>query len=201
MMPLTPQLLVTAATALAAWEYHRKITDAGDERIVSDIMRTEASLRFVHFAGFWAQFAPHVPCSSWPLPRVGSIEELAEFAEHHSGIAPSPLAGDVFLLASADRERHVLAGIIAAVESVKRMLNDCPAFVCTTIEGELGAADTRQGARVTNVRLVRRRLSPAFGDCFIRWCELAAKPSAALFDDEAPHDIAGFDRARWEKAA
>ena len=201
MLPLAPQLVVTAATVLAAWEHHRNVEVAEDDRPAADRVQSDASLRFVHFTGFWAQFAHHVPCSSWPLPRCKSIEDLAEFAEHHSGLAASPLAGDVFLLASADGERHVRAGIVAAVESVKTLPTGCPAFVCTTIEGELGAADTREGARVTSVRLVRRRLSPAFGDYFIRWCELLASSSRVVVKHETPADLIALQRDRLEKAA
>jgi hypothetical protein len=200
MLPLTPRLLVSTATAFASCEYQRTPPDADDDRASANAKRRHATLRFVHFAGFWSHFALDRGCSSWPLPQSAGFDELTRFARRHEGLAASPALGDVFLLSSAKGDRHVLAGIVAVVETVTTMLNGARAYVCTTIEGELGT--TRPGAaapRVT-VRLVRRRLSPAFGDCFIRWCDLRAHASPASLEYRVPGKLVRPSRGRRKAA-
>jgi hypothetical protein len=202
MLPLTPHFLVLTATAYASCKYQQSAEDAEQDRANADAARGDASLRFVHFAGFWSHFTHLGRCSSWPLPASDHIEEFVEVAEQFNGIAPTPLAGDVFLLASPDAARHVRAGIVAAVETTRTMLNGCLAFVCTTIEGELGApAADNAPSRLENVRLVRRRLSPAVGDCFIRWCGLGAHALPATFEYQVPKNMLSLDRAGRERAA
>jgi len=189
MLPLTPQLLVSTATAFAACRVIRQIQQA-DDRTAAETIRDDASLRFVHFAGFWSHFTHHSSCSSWPLPLSPSIEELAEFAEERRGLTPTPRAGDVFLLASPKSGRHVLAGIVAAVETVRTLLNGGPGFICTTIEGEVDVLDVGDvPPSLRMVRLVRRRLSPALGDCFIRWSELAAYSVPAAVENQIPEKL------------
>jgi hypothetical protein len=202
MLPLTPRLLVSTATALATWERLRRPEDAENDRAKADADRALASLRFVHFAGFWSHFSHEIGCSSWPLPRSERIEELAEFAEQRRGLAPKPLAGDVFLLASFKADRHVLGGIVARVEVMKTTLNGNPAFVCITIEGATGRAGTADDSRgLTSVRVVRRRLSPAFGDCFLRWSDLESRISRAEVEYKVPSDLITLDRAHRRRAA
>jgi hypothetical protein len=199
MLPLTPHFLVLTATAYASCKYQQSAEDAEQDRANADAARGDASLRFVHFAGFWSHFTHLGRCSSWPLPASDHIEEFVEVAEQFNGIAPTPLAGDVFLLASPDAARHVRAGIVAAVETTRTMLNGCLAFVCTTIEGELGA--DHSVSRVPAARLVRRRLSLAFGDCFVRWWGLAAQTSPAVVEYKVPKNLITLDRVRRRRAA
>lgn len=94
MLPPTPQLLVSTATTLAAREFHRKAPRVEDRHARADQTRGDATLRFVHFAGFWSHFAPESQCSSWPLPRVERIEELAGLVERHRGLESIRAAGD-----------------------------------------------------------------------------------------------------------
>lgn len=195
MLRQMPHLLLSTATALASWELHRNAQDPDCDRSITEPARSEASLAFVHFAGFWSHFAPDIGCSSWPLPECQRIEDMVEFAEDQGGIVARPLAGDVFLLASSRGDRHVLAGVISVVEQVTSTLNGGLTFVCTTIEGELGAADGGDAAScVPTARVVRRRLSPAFGDCFIRWCDLDARTSRPVVDYMEPKNIVTVDR-------
>src|SRR5690242_1890792 len=106
MLPLKPQLLVSTATALAAWYGQGEPQDTDDaDRATADARRPGASLRFVHFAGFWSHFGRETRGSSWPLPRFERLEELQEFAEEHHGLEAIPAAGDVFLLASFEASR------------------------------------------------------------------------------------------------
>jgi hypothetical protein len=41
---------------------------------------------------------------------------------------------------------------------------------------------------------VRRRLSPALGDCFIRWCDLAARTSRPTVEYMEPKNLVTVDR-------
>jgi hypothetical protein len=185
MLPLMPQLLVSTATALASWERHRNATNPDGDRASDSTTRGDASLRFVHFAGFWSHLAHDIGCSSWPVPQCTHIEDLVEFAEDHGALAANPLAGDVFLLGSVDANRHVLAGFVAVVERVLVMMNGTLTFVCITIEGEVFPSNAGEGdPRILTARLARRRLSPIFGDCFIRWCDLPPRTSRAIVEYE-----------------
>ena len=201
MLSLKPELLVSTATALVSWEYQRKALEAEHDRNSADAKRAEASLRFVHFAGFWSHYGHENHHSSWPLHRSEHIAELTDFAEQHRGRWLTPAAGDVFLLASIRADRHVRAGIIAVVESMGMLLDGCPDFICTTIEGELGAARTDLAAPRVTARFVRRRLSPGFGDAFIRWCDLAPEASPAAVEYEVPRNLVILDRTVRRRAA
>jgi hypothetical protein len=199
MLPLKPELLVSTATALASWEYQRNTKDAELDRASADAKRGDATLRFVQFLGFWSHFAHDSHCSSWPLPHSNRITELVNFAMEHNGLGLEPVAGDIFLLSSFRRCRHVRAGIVVVVETVGTMLDGSADFVCTTIEGELGA--DHSVSRVPAARLVRRRLSLAFGDCFVRWWGLAAQTSPAVVEYKVPKNLITLDRVRRRRAA
>ena len=196
MLSLEPKLSVSTATALAAWYGHRESQDVGDDRSTPNTKHTAASLRFVHFAGFWSHFAPDSQCSSWPLPLFDDIDGLAGFAEHHGTLEATPAMGDVFLLGSFGADRHVLAGIVASVESSGTLLNGSPEFVCTTIEGEAAGEDGDNAENphlvFVTARLVRRRLSGGLGDLFIRWCRLSPLELAGSVEYEAPKDVVRF---------
>jgi hypothetical protein len=205
MPPLKSHVVASTATALASWEHQQIPKDVEDDRASVDMTRVGASLRFVHFAGFWSHFDIDDRASSWPLPPSEQMEQLAEFAAQHGVIASSPAIGDVFLLASLDGQRYIRAGIIATVEAVTATLNDGLEFVCNTIEGEfdgeLGeAVEGDVALDAITARFVRRRLSPALGDCFIRWCDLAAQESPATVDHELPDNVISLDRARASRA-
>jgi hypothetical protein len=201
MLPLKPEPLVATAIALASWEYQRN-TDVEHDRASADAKRRDASLRFVHFAGFWSHYDPESRLSSWPLSRSIGITDLAGYVEQHHRLESRPAKGDVFLLANYDGTRHVRAGIIAAVEEERTMLNDTLEFVCTTIEGELAPLDAGMAAlHVPAARLVRRRLSPAFGDCFIRWCDLPPQAWPAALEYRMPGNLVILERRSRRRAA
>ena len=196
MLLLMPRLLVSSGTTLASCEFEGKPVEADDDRALTSVARRDASLRFVQFTGFWSHYALDRGCSSWPIPESKRMDQLPRFAREGQALSPSPALGDIFLLGSAQGNRHVLAGIVAVVETVTTMLNDVVAYVCTTIEGELAPARPGASAPRVSVRLVRRRLSPAFGDCFIRWCELPALASPVAIAFGEPEKLIRARRAR-----
>jgi hypothetical protein len=213
MLPLTPWLLVSNAMTLSAFEHSGRRKDADGGRPSATARGREASLGFVHYVGFWSHFSPSSGCSSWSLPLSVPLDGLTRFVREKSVLAPRPQAGDVFLLGSADGRRYARAGIITNVEKVTRLLNDAPAFVCMTVEGELDAKGGDASAPRITARQVRRQLSPAYGDCFIRWSDLVTEASPALVDYRVPKhlisrredtrakDRRGSDRTRRRKAA
>jgi hypothetical protein len=201
-MPLKSELLVSTATALASWEYQRKTSEAEEDRVLADAKRGDASLRFVHFAGLWSQFDYGSRSSSWPLTPSLRLTELADFVEQHHRFESTPAAGDVFLLASFRGHRHVRAGIVAVVETVSVMLDGSPEFICITIEGELDAGRAASAVlQGHNARLVRRRLSPAFGDSFFRWCDLPSQAWPATLDYQVPKNLVTLDLTPRRRAA
>jgi hypothetical protein len=202
MLPLKPQFLVSAATALAAWNGQREPQDAEDDRATTDASRTVASVRFVHFAGFWSHFTPETNCSSWPFTGAEGIEGLADLAEQHGGLESTPAPGDVFLLASFG-DRHVRAGVVVTLEMASTMLDGSLDFVCITIEGEVAIEGSESAENADPVfitaRLVRRRLSPGLGDRFIRWCRLSPLELPASVEYESAEDVVQFHRPRRSK--
>jgi hypothetical protein len=189
MLPLTPWLLVSNAMTLSAFEHRGRRKDADGGRPSATARGREASLGFVHYVGFWSHFSPSSGCSSWSLPLSVPLDGLTRFVREKSVLAPRPQAGDVFLLGSADGSRHAGAGIITNVEKVTTLLNGATAFVCTTVEGELYTTGRDASAPRLTACQVRRQLSPAYGDCFIRWCDLAAKACPALTDYRVPKHL------------
>lgn len=201
MLPLKPELLASTATALAAWYGQQEPQHTDEDRATPKARQATASLRFVHFAGFWSHFAPHSSCSSWPLPAAEGLEELAQIAEQQGAMEPAPVVGDVFLLASYDARRLVLAGIVANVELETEMLDGSRQFICHTIEGEL-APDVDEDALppVVSARLVRRNLSTGLGDHFIRWCRFAPEATPAVIENEVAKDLVRVERVRLPKS-
>ena len=189
MLPLTPWLLVSNAITVTTFERGRKRKGVEEIRPAADAGRRAASLSFVNYLGFWSHFAPSSGCSSWPLPLSLAFDELSGFAKEKSALVKRPQPGDIYLLGSPDARSQVLAGIITVVEQVTTLLNDAPVFVCMTVEGELEAKKRKAAARQISARQVRRRLSPFYGDCFIRWCDLEEEMSPATIDLRVPEDI------------
>lgn len=190
-----PLLLTSSANVLAAQEYPRIEQEGPNERESTDAASADASLGFVHFVGFWSHFEPDSRRSTWPLPPSKRVHELADFATCHGTLASSPLAGDVFLLGSPAADRQVLAGIVMAVESMRALLDGGSAFVCQTIEGRLGLDGMGDAApTVVNARIVRRQLSVAYGDRFIRWCDLPRQASEVPVEYFVPENLVFADQ-------
>ena len=202
MLPFKPEPLVATGIALASWEHERNTPDVEYDRTSADAKRCDASLRFVHFTGFWSYYDPGSRLSSWPLTRSIGITDLADYVEQHHRLESRPAAGDVFLLAKYDGTRHVRAGIVAAVQEVRTMMDDSLEFVCITIEGELGPFGAGRAAlHVPAARLVRRRLSPSFGDSFIRWCDLPPQAWPAALEYGWPGNLVTLERDSRRRAA
>lgn len=200
MLLLEPKPLVATARALASWENQRN-TDVEHDRASPDAKRADASLRFVHFAGFWAFYDDESHLSSWPLRQSIGITELADHLERHHPLESRPAKGDVFLLANFRGDRYVRAGIVAAVEEERTMLDDSLEFVCLTIEGEFGPVGAGTAALDLHARLVRRRLSPSFGDRFIRWCNLPPQARPAALEYRIPSNLVTLGRRSRRRVA
>lgn len=202
MPPLKPEPVVATGIALASWVYQRNTHDVEHDRASADAKRCDASLRFVHFTGFWSLYNYETGLSSWPLSRSTGITGLADHVEKHHRLESRPAVGDVFLLANFRGDSHVRAGIVAAVDEVRTMMDDSLEFVCTTIEGEFGPDGVGTAApHAPAARLVRRRLSAAFGDTFIRWCDLPPQAWPAALEYRVPGNLVTLERHSRRKAA
>ena len=202
MLPLKPEPLVATGTALASWECQRNAQDVEQDRASADAKCRDASLWFVHFAGFLSYYDHKSRLSSWPLTRSTGVTGLADYIEQHYRLESRPSAGDVFLLANFRGDQHVRAGIVAAVQEVRTMMDDSLEFVCITIEGELGPLGAGTAAlHAPAARLVRRRLSPSFGDSFIRWCNLPPQAWPAPPEYRIPENLVMLERDSRRKAA
>lgn len=201
MQLLKPEPLVATGTTLASWEYQRGTQPPEYDRVSAN-SRAEASLRFVQFLGFWSYYDHASGFSCWPLTHSTGITGLADYVEQHHRLESRPASGDVFLLANFRGDRHVRAGIVAAVQEVRMLLGDMLEFVCTTIEGELGPIGAGTAAlHAPGARLVRRRLSGVFGDRFIRWCDLPAQAWPPALEYGVPANLVTLGRDPRRKAS
>ena len=163
MIPLTPQLFITAATAYAAAFPGVGEADRRDDMCpptsppLDDAATT--CLDFIHRAGYVSHYDHRVKRSSWPLPPMNHLAELVAFAAERDVFAARPKAGDIYLLWSPQLKRFESAGVIAFVDDVRCLVNGARAFDCETVGPADGLAQ-------------RRRLSLANGDRFIRWTAL-----------------------------
>jgi hypothetical protein len=86
-----------------------------------------------------------------------------------------PAEGDVFLLYSPKLRRFAHTGVVVSVDQCIGSARDA-VYVCTTLEGNTNEDGSREG-RMTLRKT--RRFSPANGDQFIHWPDVAARTQAA----------------------
>jgi hypothetical protein len=134
------------------------------------------SAAFVHHVGYWAHFDFAGSHSSWPLPATNDPRELYAFAEERAILADEPEQGDVFLLLSPVQKQLGRAGIIIEVEEVPCSPRRLPTWECLTVEGETTEFGASTGP---GIFVLRRQLSPARRDRFLRWTALDARGAAA----------------------
>jgi hypothetical protein len=189
MIPLTPSLLVAAATAFVG------LGEDGDDnrgQMVELFLREVRQppgqpwcAAFVHHVGYWSHYDHTALRSTWPLPATASCFELGEFARERGWLLEQPALGDVFLLRSKELKRFAHTGVVVELVqsygSVAEASYVCTtvaeaSYVCTTIEGNTNADGSRNGN--TTLRKTRR-FSIANGDRFIRWVGADSRDKAA----------------------
>ena len=126
---------------------------------------------FVQHIGYCSQYDHDVRVSTWPVPPAASADDLWLTGVELDLLREEPEPGDVFLVWSPGYGRFVRTGIVASVVE-RRVDSDARAYYeCVTLEGDL---NERADGRGTLMRCVRRCLSAAAGDCFMRWADVAA---------------------------
>jgi hypothetical protein len=176
MVPPSPSLIVAAAGALIGagvepGASRGRLLDIMLARVgARDSDRGPWSAAFVHHVGYWAHYDFRGRSSSWPLPMTDDPRALEEFARERGICAEVPVSGDVFLHWSPAQKRRTRMGLIVNVgDRLIYPATGRPYHVCTTIEGETSDHGAPEGL---GIHVVRRNLSAAAGDRFIRWTSL-----------------------------
>jgi hypothetical protein len=191
MESLSAAALVGVAYAFVGFR-EEKATDAGGgrgqmvERFVRemrDAALNEWSAAFVYHCGYWAHYDWRLGRSAWPLPAAGP-SDLAEFAAEADAMRDEPQLGDVFVQYSAVRGEFVRAGIVLAATGTRQTYTVSERTIgksymdCEVIEANSTLTGRLDGPAVVRVR---RPLSLARGDRFIRWTALAAAAAVREF--------------------
>ena len=135
------------------------------------------SIAFVQHAGYTGHFCPVGRSSSWPLPRTGRAQRLADFAKEHGVLSDgAPSIGEIFLTWSPARCIFIRGGIVLEAGERRTYLSGTAYHPCVTIEGDTDSAGMPRGH---GVYLVRRNLSVDQGDRMVRWFDLAPRSRVA----------------------
>jgi hypothetical protein len=182
MIRLSPYLLIATASALLRLGAHpedhapggpidqlRTALPLDDEPEGVEPVGAPWDVPLVLHCGYWSHFDHRSERSAWPVAAVRTSPELAAFGAQHGVIHDSPEDGDIFLQYGPRQRRFVHAGIVVSVVAHGRSSRSTPYFDVVTIEGDTDQSG-RLGGGVT--LRVKRRLSPAAGDRFLRWTEL-----------------------------
>jgi hypothetical protein len=130
------------------------------------------SIAFVQYAGYAGHFCPVMRASSWPLPRTGNAQRLAEFATEVGVLSEGePHAGEIFLTWSPARRIFIRGGIVLDAGEPRAYPSGTAYHPCLTIEGDTDSAGMPRGH---GVYLVRRNVSVDQGDRMVRWFDLDA---------------------------
>ena len=180
MIPLTPSLLVAAATALVG------TGEEGGENRAPMVERFPREVQlepgypwcaaFVYHVGKWSHYDHYRKASSWPLPATASCKELAQFAMRNGVLSEIPMEGSVFLLATHATHEFHHTGVVATVDDQYATRDGDRIFVCTTIEGNTNDDGSNEG-RETLIK--QRTFSMQRGDRFIAWMDLDRPGSIA----------------------
>jgi hypothetical protein len=176
MLRLSPVLLIATAGAFVG--LGALPGDHGPGGFVRQIHAVHASdptsraswdVPLIQHCGYWSHFDHRYEQSAWPMAGASTTEELAAFGKERRVLREEPAEGDIFLQYAPARGSFVHAGIVVAVLKSGRYDESTPYFDVATIEGDTDASGEIGGGVAMRVK---RRLSPASGDRFLRWAEL-----------------------------
>jgi hypothetical protein len=156
MIPLTPALLLAAASALV-----------DDDPTIPSHIFTPTS--FIHHAGYCSHWDHRGDVSSWPLPRLEDCTALATFAAQRRVLTSTCSPGDIFVAWSPALDRFVTAGIVCTIRDVARPPLRSEGLTLRCLVIECAAAP-----EASIVRRRVRRLCTRAGDRFIHWPDLDA---------------------------
>ena len=176
MFRLSPQLLIATTRALAGMRVTGE-QDLGDatladplvERTWHDQRPPSWDARFIQQCGYWSHYDHRSRSSTWPIPVDLTTPELGFFGLAHNVLYDTPEPGDIFLMWGPQRELFIHSGVVVDVLATHLVLGRKPSFDVYTIEGDTDDYGRLAGGQT---KRVRRRLSAALGDRFLRWAEL-----------------------------
>ena len=180
MFRLSPQLLIATTRALAGLGVTEEDFGEADDgaqhqgRVLGIVQddRSSWDARFVQQCGYWSHYNHRSRSSMWPIPVDLTTPELALFGLAHGVLHDTPEPGDVFLMWGPSRDMFVHAGVVVDVLATYPEPGRKRSFDVYAIEGDTDEYGRLRGGRAMRVR---RRLSAARGDRFLRWAELVSE--------------------------
>ena len=177
MIPLTPRLLIAAATSFDGLrEENGNNRGLMVERFLAGVGQAAGQpwcAAFVYHVGFWSHYDHAGRRSSWPLPATASCWVLGDFANKRQVLMDEPMEGDVFLVWKPSIARFAHTGIVARVRATGKSPAGNVWFDCDTIEGNSNEEGDRDAnAVVRRVRRFQQHLGGGRGDRFVRWVDL-----------------------------
>ena len=160
LVPLSPALLIACACGRLSGRLADPVVTCeaslGDGPLSVPSTGEVESIRFINSVGFWALYDPITNISSWPFPRVPSVDALAAHGRRAEILFDRPNYGDLVVVWSSAVNRFIRVAIVVRLLDV-----DGPEVRCLT----LGAHSAGGRARLDE-------FLPATGDRFVRWVRL-----------------------------
>jgi hypothetical protein len=119
-----------------------------------------ASIHFVNGVGFWAHFDYDVGESSWPIPHLERVAQLARYGLQRRVLHHSPELGDLVVKWNTIQNRYTRVSIVVSIIGVSGKEGK-EVVKCRTLTAH------RRGAFARPERFV-----PFRGDRFLRWADL-----------------------------
>lgn len=187
MAGLNPQVLVQMTRRVVTQQFRGTLTalhapaipEGPDGPVTDDPGAALATLdvRLLQQCGVRAYYDEAARRSAWPVPLGLSPHELALFGAERGVLHERPASGDIFLQRSFRRPEFIHAGLVMTVDGTGHLDGHAVYFDTSTIEGD---TDHRGLLGRGYTCKLRRRLSPAQGDRFLRWCELDVAPELVV---------------------
>ena len=187
MFRLDAQLLIATARALAGMgvageQFHDDAARDGPDIGPSspDAPRRSWDAQFIQRCGHWSHYDHRSRTSSWPIPKeLTTTPELAQFGDEHGILRDSPRPGDIFLQWGPPRKAFIHSGVVVEVLASRKFKGKPPRFDLYAVEGDTDEHGMLNGGRVMPIR---RPLSSAMGDRFLRWTDLECQGLRQVLD-------------------
>jgi hypothetical protein len=115
---------------------------------------------FVNGVGFWAHFDYDTGVSSWPIPHLATVTQLAQYGLQHRVMHELPEVGDLVVWWNTVQNRYTRVSVVVSIIG---------------IFGKLGNEVVRcraLGAHKKGAFVRPERFRPSNGDRFLRWADL-----------------------------
>jgi hypothetical protein len=161
---MSPALLIACACGRLSGRTAFYCTLDREERRRALTMPAEdderASISFINAVGFLAHFDHDEGKSTWPVPHLETVQQLAGFGLHNGVLHDEPEVGDLVVTWNRALNRYTRVSIVVSILGVK-IVEGVERVRCRTLSGH------RRGVFARPERFV-----PAHGDRFFRWVDL-----------------------------